>query len=102
MVTDKDIVNYLKQSGMMGKAYIIDWFIRDLVAKNGNSPWFGGGTFVGYVKKNIFYREDDTFDASRVDNFIGVNYDTAKLTYDRFKEIKLNHVTHVLDRTYKR
>lgn len=97
MVTDKDIVNYLKQSGMMGKAYIIDWFIRDLAVKNGNSPWFGGGTFVGYVKKNIFYREEDTFDASRVDNFIGVNYDTAKLTYDRHKAIN-----HVLDRTYKR
>lgn len=97
MVTDKDIVNYLKQSGMMGKAYIIDWFIRDLVAKNGNSPWFGGGTFVGYVKKNIFYREEDTFDAPKLDNFINVNYDTAKLTYDRHKAIN-----HVLDRIYKR
>jgi len=97
MVTDKDIVNYLKQSGMMGKAYIIDWFIRDLAAKDGDATWFGGGTFVGYVKKNIFYREEDTFDASRVDNFIGVNYDTAKLTYDRHKAIN-----HVLDRTYKR
>ena len=92
MVTDKDIVNYLKQSSMMGKAYIIDWFIRDLVAKNGNAPWFGGGTFVGYVKKNLFYREEDTFDASRLDNFINVNYDTAKLTYDRCRDKLTNNI----------
>lgn len=90
MVSDKDIVNYLKQSGMMGKAYIIDWFIKDLVVKNGDAPWLGGGTFVGYVKKNIFYREEDTFDAYRVYNFINVNYGTAKLAYDRFKYIKSN------------
>jgi hypothetical protein len=85
MVSDKDIVNYLKSNNLMYKAYIIDWFIKDLLVKNGDAPWFGGGTFVGYVKKNIFYREEDTFDASRVDNFIGVNYDTAKLAYNRFK-----------------
>lgn len=85
MVSDKDIVNYLKQSGMMGRAYIIDWFIKDLLVKNGDASWFGGGTFVGYVKKNIFYREEDTFDASRLDNFVNVNYDTAKLAYNRFK-----------------
>jgi hypothetical protein len=85
MVSDKDTVNYLKSNNLMYKAYIIDWFIKDLLVKNGDAPWLGGGTFVGYVKKNIFYREEDTFDASRLDNFINVNYDTAKLAYNRFK-----------------
>lgn len=97
MVTDKDIVNYLKSNNLMYKAYIIDWYIKDLVVKHGDAPWFGGGSFIGYVKKNLFYREEDIFGVSRLDNFINVNYDTAKLTYDRHKAIN-----HVLDRTYKR
>ena len=85
MITNKEIITYLKQNKLMGKAYVIHWFLRDIYLAEGKPEWLANGTFIGYVKKNY----KDLPQSDPIGTFIKTNFSPAKILYDKLKEKKL-------------
>jgi hypothetical protein len=82
MITDKEIVSYLKKNKLRGKAYVLNWYLNGLYIRLGKPEWLVDGTFLGYIKKN--YRRFTDPDPIRV--FIDDNYPTAKKLFDDLKK----------------
>ena len=75
-ITLKEIQNILRQKKLMPKAYIIDWYIRDL--RHRGKTYSSSKNFVEFVQE-LVGRYDTTYQEAehRVRDIIKVNYERA-------------------------
>lgn len=85
LITTKEIVQILKKNKLMGKAYLIDMFIKYLYSRAPHSPSFKNG-IISFTKDNLgrIYNTHPTDKQKkiRVLSIINTNYPSAKKWYD--------------------
>ena len=82
MATDKEMANYLKKEKLMPKAYVVNWYIKELYRKE-KADWLADGTIFEYIRRNCAYKPLDY-----LKHFIYVNYGQAKIMFDEAKRKK--------------